>query len=177
MAKWAANAPKIGTWLNRMMIRLVDAETEGTVDHAHLVYPSPRELRFNEMEYNIPAESWHKCFAEIVELYNQPDFPVLFPIECRWVKRDDFWLSPASGRDSAYIAVHQVAGHDYKEPFAKIETIFRKYDGRPHWGKLNTMSREEAWQTYPKMADFSELRAKLDPYSMFCNDYVARMIG
>ena len=96
MAKWSANAPKIGTWLNRMMIRLVDVETEGTVDHAHLVYPSPRELRFNEMEYNIPAESWHKCFAEIVELYNQPDFPVLFPIECRWVKRDDFWLSPAT---------------------------------------------------------------------------------
>ncbi|NET74078.1 MAG: FAD-binding oxidoreductase, partial [Sphaerospermopsis sp. SIO1G2] len=177
LARWSASAPAVGKWLNRAIVSLVDAETEGTVDHAHRVYPSPRELRFNEMEYSIPAESWPDCFAEIVERYNQPDFPVLFPIECRWVKGDDIWLSPANGRDSAYIAVHQVAGHEYKEPFAQIEAIFRRYNGRPHWGKLNTMSREDAWETYPKMADFASLRAKLDPHKMFCNEYVARMVG
>ncbi|MEM8863271.1 MAG: D-arabinono-1,4-lactone oxidase, partial [Chloroflexota bacterium] len=175
--KLAARFPKIGREINRAVMSLVDTETDGSVDYAHRVFPSPRELRFNEMEYNIPAEHWEACFSEIVDLYNQPDFNIFFPIECRWVKGDNIWLSPAYQRDSAYIAVHQVAGSPYKEAFAQIEAIFRKYDGRPHWGKLNTMSREEAWQKYLKLKDFAELRAQLDPDGVFCNDYVAHMIG
>ncbi|MEM9776893.1 MAG: D-arabinono-1,4-lactone oxidase [Chloroflexota bacterium] len=175
--KLAARFPKMGRQINQAVMALVDHETEGSADYAHLVFPSPRELRFNEMEYNIPAEHWKACFSEIVELYSQPGFNVFFPIECRWVKGDDIWLSPAYQRDSAYIAVHQVAGSPYEEAFAQIEAIFRKYDGRPHWGKLNTMSREEAWETYPKLKDFAELRDQLDPQGVFSNDYVSHMIG
>lgn len=51
------------------------------------------------------------------------------------MKRDDIWLSPAYGRDSAYIAVHMYKGMKYAAYFGEVEKIFLKYEGRPHWGK------------------------------------------
>lgn len=50
-------------------------------------------------------------------------------------EKDDIWLSPAYGRDSAYIAVHMYKGMKYAAYFGEVEKIFLKYEGRPHWGK------------------------------------------
>lgn len=167
--------PRLGPALNRFMMRLVDEKTDGHVNYAHNVFPSVRSLRFNEMEYNIPAENWSACYQEIVDLYNSPNFNIFFAIETRWAKQDEIWLSPAYQRESAYIAVHQIAGVPYKAQFARIEAIFRKYNGRPHWGKLNTMTKEEALANYPKLADFMALRTQLDPQGIFLNDYMKQM--
>ena len=37
---------------------------------------------------------------------------------------DDIWLSPAYGRDSAYIAVHMYKGMKYAAYFGEVEKIF-----------------------------------------------------
>ncbi len=176
--EWGARYPKLGAPLNRTLMRLANDEPTDVVDQSHIVYPSPRtRLRFYEMEYNIPADHWRPCFEALLALYDQPAFNIALPVECRWVKADDSWLSPAYRRDSAYIAVHQAVGAPYQAQFAKLEAMFRHFGGRPHWGKLNTMSREQAWKTYPKMRDFAALRDQIDPDERFCNDYLARMLA
>lgn len=174
---WAVGrrVPSLGPGLNKMLMKFISEDTLGEVNWAHKVFPSPRETRFNEMEYNIPAEHWRSCFDELRAMYE--DFDVFFPVESRWAKGDKIWLSPAHERDSAYIAVHQLMGSPYKSEFAKLEAIFRKYDGRPHWGKLNTMTREQARTLYPRFDDFAELRQALDPGGMFLNKYLRDMFS
>ncbi|HEV2405471.1 MAG TPA: D-arabinono-1,4-lactone oxidase, partial [Ktedonobacterales bacterium] len=147
------------------------------VDWSHRVYATPRAVRFQEMEYNIPADQFPAALAEIRETIARERFRVHFPIECRFVRADDIWLSPAYGRDSAYLAVHMYRGMPYKAYFQAMEAIFRRHNGRPHWGKMHTRGASELAALYPHWEDFRRVRAALDPDGLFLNDYLRRLLA
>ena len=142
---------------------------------SHQVFATPRYVKFQEMEYNIPAEHFQDVLLEIEKTILEKKFRVHFPIECRWVKADDIWLSPAYGRDSAYLAVHMYKGMPYQEYFAAMEAIFKKYDGRPHWGKMNRLQAQDAEARYPKWPDFQKIREDLDPKGVFLNPHLKKL--
>ena len=147
--------------------------SKGTyVDHSHLIFATPRLVRFYEMEYNVPQEAFINVLKEIEECINRNKFKVHFPVECRWVKADDISISPASGRDSAYIAIHMYKGMEYKPYFEAIEKIFKKYNGRPHYGKMNTFSQVDFARLYPNWQQFNALRQQMDPEGLFLNKYL-----
>ena len=102
---------------------------------------------------------------------------VHFPVEFRLVKADDIWLSPASGRDSAYIAVHMYRGMPYRAYFDGVEAIFRNHGGRPHWGKMHTRTAAELEALYPEWGRFHEVRRRLDPRGLFLNPYLRALFG
>ena len=102
-----------------------------------------------------------------------PRFPLVF----RTVAADDIWLSPFNGRDSATITVHQYAKLDYKPLFDLCEAIFRRYGGRPHWGKIHTATRAELASFYPHFESFCDLRRQLDPAGKFLNDQLGPLFG
>ena len=147
------------------------------VDYSHRLYTTPRAVRFQEMEYNMPVERFAEVMGEIERRITKGKFRVNFPLECRFVKGDDIWLSPAYGRDSAYIAAHMFKGMPYREYFAALEEIFQRYDGRPHWGKLHTLTAATLSQRYPHWDDFRRVRAALDPNGVFLNDYLRTLLG
>ena len=97
---------------------------------------------------------------------------VFFPIEVRFIKADDIWLSPFYQRDTCSIAVHRYFDEDFTPFFKTIEPILRKYQGRPHWGKLNTLVAEDFRNLYPRWNDFAEVRRELDPDGRFLNPYL-----
>ena len=142
------------------------------VDYSHRLFATPRMVRFQEMEYSLPADQFSSALAEIKSCIEEKRFNVHFPIECRFVRGDDIWLSPAYQRDSAYIAVHMYRGMPYQDYFHHIEAIFRRYQGRPHWGKLHTRTAAELAALYPKWEDFRRIRRSLDPTGLFLNDYL-----
>ena len=142
------------------------------VNYSHLLFSTPRVVRFQEMEYNIPAEHFSTVLAEIEACIQRERFEVHFPIECRFVHADDIWLSPAYQRDSAYIAVHMYQSMPYKSYFEHIEAIFQRYQGRPHWGKMHTQTAEGLATLYPHWHDFRRIRATLDPKGLFLNHYL-----
>ncbi len=144
---------------------------------SHRVFATPRLVRFLEMEYAIPADHAAGCLSEIRRYVEQERIRVHFPVELRFVKGDDVWLSPAFGRDSAYIAVHQYRGMPYAEYFEGVEAIFRNHGGRPHWGKLHTRSAPDLAALYPLWERFHEVRRRLDPASVFLNDHLRRLFG
>lgn len=144
----------------------------GYADFADHVFPSPRLVRFNEMEYAVPAEQGPDCIAEIRAWFRQTGTKVYFPIEYRLVAADDIWLSPFHGRDSATIAVHRLAGEDFKPYFAAMEAIFANHRGRPHWGKLHGLKAGQLAALYPAWDRFHDLRRRLDPKGLFLNDYL-----
>ena len=142
------------------------------VNYSHRIFSTPRVVRFQEMEYNIPAEHIQAVLREIQACIELHRFNVHFPLECRFVREDDIWLSPAYQRTSAYVAVPMYRGMEYKEYFRHIEDIFRRYEGRPHWAKVHTQTAESLSQLYPCWNDFLHIRASLDPCGVFLNSYL-----
>lgn len=140
-------------------------------------FPSPRNVRFNEMEYAVPREKGLDCLREIVEAIRGKRINTGFPIEYRTVAADDIWLSPFYKRDSATIAVHQYYKVDTAELFGTCEAIFRRYDGRPHWGKRHSRTAHELAEFYPEFERFRALRRELDPGAKFLNAYLRGLFG
>ena len=139
---------------------------------SHEIFPSPRTTRFNEMEYAVPFERGPQTIREVVAQIRKQKINTGFPIEYRTVAADDVWLSPFYQRKSATIAVHQYHRVDTSRLFNMCEGIFRSVQGRPHWGKRHTRTRDEFARIYPKFEDFRQLRQKLDPGMTFLNPHL-----
>lgn len=145
--------------------------------HSHKVYATQRLVKFHEMEYNIPSEAYNDVFKDIKKIVNSKKFDIHFPIENRWVKGDDVYMSPAYGRDSAYIACHVYNKKEYKAYFSALEEVFKAYNGRPHWGKMNTFTTQDIIKVYPKFDAFLIHRKEQDPENIFVNPYIKTLFG
>ena len=146
-------------------------------DVAHRVFTSPRRVRFKEMEYAVPFEAGMAALGEVRRLVDSHDWRISFPVEVRSVRGDDVPLSPATGRDSIYIAVHVNHRTDHTAYFTAVEQVMREHDGRPHWGKLHTQGADDLAPLYPELDAVSAWRDKLDPDRSFGNDYLTRVLG
>jgi FAD-linked oxidoreductase len=144
----------------------------GRVRWSHEIFPSPRTVRFNEMEYAVPFEKGPETVRKIAAEIRKRRINTGFPIEYRTVAPDDVWLSPFYERQSATIAVHQYFRVNTSRLFDMCESIFRSVEGRPHWGKRHTRTREEFEELYPKFDAFRALRQKLDPQGKFLNPHL-----
>lgn len=174
---FAADTARQHPWTNAWWQRLVGAFVSDSVrvGRSYEVFPSPRTVGFNEMEYSVPADRGLECFQEVLELMRKHEVNVFFPIEFRYIAADDCWMSPFYQRASAAISIHQYHKQDYKPFFKLIEPIFWKYQGRPHWGKIHNLGARELRQLYPRFDDFQRLRARVDPEQRFLNDFARKL--
>ena len=85
--------------------------------------------------------------------------------------------SPATGRDTCYIAVHMYAGMPWETYFRAVEDALDEFDGRPHWGKRHFRTAETLAPRYPEWDRFADVRKRFDPDGVFVNDYTARVLG
>lgn len=151
--------------------------TPGRARWSHEAFPSDRNVRFNEMEYAVPAERGPDCIREVGAHMRKCGINFLFPLEYRYVAADDAWLSPFYKRDSVTISVHQYYRQPYDKLFASVEAIFARYEGRPHWGKLHSLAAADLAKLYPRWDDFQAVRRRLDPAGKFLNRYLRRILG
>ena len=142
---------------------------------AHLVRAHARFTRFREMEYTVPAVDGPACVREILDAIDRANLPLVFPIEVRYVKADDIWLSMFEGRDGCTISIHQFADEDQRPAFELVEPIFHRYGGRPHWGKMHSLGTAELRALYPRWDDFQRVRRTLDPDGRMLNPHLARL--
>lgn len=169
--RFPASIPKI----NDVTSRVLGAREY--VDRNYKVFASPRRVRFREMEYAVPAEALPQVLADIDRWIRVSGFTVAFPVEVRFAAADDLWLSTASGRDSAYVAVHQYHRRDHREYFDAVEAIARGVDGRPHWGKMHSRTAADLRPSYAHFDAFCAVRDKYDPARVFGNDYLRQVLG
>lgn len=146
-------------------------------DWSYKIYATQRRVRFMEMEYNIPYEAFSDAKKQLVKLINSKKFRIAFPVENRFVKADDIFLSPAQGRKSAYIAVHQYKGMEYEPYFRAVEEIMIAYDGRPHWGKMHFRKADYFEKMYPGWDRFLTVRKQCDPDGILLSDYLKELFG
>lgn len=162
--------PGAAAWISRLCASGISSVEK--VDWSHRVFPVPRWVKFQEMEYSVPAEKMQLVVTELMNMIRNHKIAVHFPLECRFVKGDDLWLSHAYGRDSAFISIHMYRGMKYREYFDRAQSIFLSHGGRPHWGKMHFLKASQFQNMYPRWAEFQAFRAQMDPHGIFLNTFL-----
>ncbi|HEY5756862.1 MAG TPA: FAD-binding protein, partial [Steroidobacter sp.] len=92
--------------------------------YSHEIIARERELKFEELEYFMPAEAGPACFAEVRRrILERHRKHVGWRVLYRLIAKDAGFLSPVYGRDSVAISLHQNASLAYQEYFDDIEAI------------------------------------------------------
>ncbi|MFD3454414.1 D-arabinono-1,4-lactone oxidase [Streptomyces sp. NPDC058691] len=168
-------APSLIPGIAQVSSRALSARTY--TDIPYKVFTHPRRVRFVEMEYAVPRAAAVEALRELKSMVDSSALRISFPVEVRVAPADDIALSTASGRDSAYVAVHMYRGSRYQEYFTAVEEIMTGHQGRPHWGKIHTRDADWFAKVYPRFGEFTALRDRLDPDRLFRNDYLRRVLG
>jgi FAD-linked oxidoreductase len=172
---------RVGRLFPRLIPRLATIlPSSGRVEYVNVsyrIFSSKRLVKFYEMEYSIPLDALVPALREVMQMVDDRGFRISFPVEVRCTGSDDIPFSTSTGRRSAYIAVHMFKGSEYDEYFSAVETILRKYEGRPHWGKIHNLNANDISSLYPEYQRFIEVRNQLDPEGVFTNDYLRRVLG
>lgn len=99
--------------------------------------------------------------------------PLLQITEIRTMAGDAQWLSGAYGRPT--VGVH-FTWKDVPEVYTTlplIDDLLRPYGGRPHWGKLFSVSDQHPLRDrYPRWDDFLALREWCDPRAKLRNEFL-----
>jgi FAD/FMN-containing dehydrogenase len=164
-------------WLLEDLPPCSDEVRKDDTDWSFEIIPQQRGLKFDEMEYMLPAENFRECFAEvrerIKEIHRQR---VGWRVLCRTVAADEDFISPFYGRDTMTIALLQNNTLPHEEYFADLEPILRSYEGRPHWGKKHSLTANELRPLYPEYERFGAVRERMDPGGVFMNDYLRGLL-
>ena len=146
------------------------------VDWSYRIFPSERNIKFNECEFAIPYENGPDCVREIRELMRTKHHEVAWPIEYRTLGADDIDIGPAHGRETVTISIHQAAELPYLRFFTDAEAVFRNHRGRPHWGKWHSHKAKELRELYPRWDHFLAMRERIDPQGTFLNGYLREIL-
>jgi FAD-linked oxidoreductase len=171
---WLGKFPDLRRWTAG---KLIDPDlSEEAKNRSWKLLSTARPTRFNETECHVPREEGIACVREVIAALEKRN-EVFFPMEFRFVKADDAWLSPFYKRDSCSIAVHAAHGEAYDYLLSDIGPIFRKHGGRPHWGKLHNLGAKELAGLYPRWNDFLALRQQMDPKGRMLNQHLRSLFG
>lgn len=169
--------PALSGPLQRFFARAATLGQAERVGFSHEIFPSSRGVRFNELEYAVAAADGVDCIRELAEAIRRTRFAGVYPLEMRFIKADDGWLSPFYQRDSVSISVHQYHKQEYRRLFELAESVFRAYGGRPHWGKLHSLKASDLAELYPRFDAYREIRRRLDPKGKLLNRHLREIFG
>jgi len=141
------------------------------------ILPRKRDLKFDEMEYALPAANGLACFQAVRErIKKRHRKDVAWRVLVRNIAKDDNYISPHHGRDSISISLHHNAGLPFEQFFNDVEPIFIEYGGRPHWAKIHSLTARQLRPLYAEWNAFHRVRKALDPDDFFINDYLRKLL-
>jgi FAD-linked oxidoreductase len=167
--------PPLAPGLQRLLTAAITPSTRAAP--AHVIFPSERPTRFEEMEWEIPAAAGPDALRAAIAEVRRRRLPIIFPFEFRAVAADDIWLSPMQGRDCVSISFHQYAKMPWREAFAAVEAVFRETGGRPHWAKRHSLTAGDVLRLYPDAPRWIAQRRRADPHGKFLNTHLRELFG
>ncbi len=142
------------------------------VEWAPRIIAKTRDLRFDEMEYCMPAAAGPAAFRQVRKrMLERHRREVGWRTLYRTTAPDDAMLSPSYKRETSVLSVHHNASLPHEEFFADIEPILHDRYGRPHWGKKHNLRGSQLSRLYPEWEKFQKIRRELDPDGLFLTDY------
>ena len=168
-------APGWAPTLQRLLSRGMGSSTRAAP--AWSIFPSERDIRFEEMEGEIPAAAGPDALREAIAEVRRRRLPIIFPFEFRAVAGDDIWLSPMNAGPCVSISFHQYAKMPWAEAFAAVEAVFNAHGSRPHWAKRHTLTSADVLRLYPKAERWGEARRRADPTAKFMNRHLRELFA
>ncbi|KIJ47169.1 hypothetical protein M422DRAFT_226339 [Sphaerobolus stellatus SS14] len=159
------------------------SRSDEVVDTSHKIFNLDCRYPQYTIEWAIPYENSKDCLRDLGdwldrEISSPHGIRPHFPIEIRFSKEDDIWLSPSYGRKTTWIGLVQYKPYNspvpYRRYFQGFADIAQKYNGRPHWAKDHTFRSDGLRQLYPRFDDFMRLIKQVDPHGIFRNEYIRR---
>lgn len=152
----------------------VVGEVGSRIGRAHLVYPDVScddQATFDELEYMVPANEARDAFQAVRTLMRERFPHEHSPIQIRWQRADNAFLSAHYHRDTASVSVSGYLGTDYQPFLRAVDNELQQFDARPHWGKTHFLTAERIQDLYPALGEFLGLREQLDPDAVFVNQH------
>lgn len=145
---------------------------------AYCIYPDgTTDAEFHELEYMVPSNDAREAVLMMRDLMVKRFPDEISPLQVRWQKGDQGWLSGQYKRDSTSLSVSGEIGRNY-EPFLRaVDGALAAYGARPHWGKLHFLDKERARAIYPRFDAFNEIRQAMDPRGLFLNPHLSQIFG
>ncbi len=171
-------------WLIPPVIKIysVVAPMASVVDKSYRLLSPDDEGHYIEEEIAVPFERFKEALATtraIIDKYSAMKKRMVAVILLRFTDADPWGLlSPACGRKTAYISLITIAKKGYRELFDEIETALYQYSGRPHWGKVHSLTKEKAAELYgDNYRRFLEAKNELDPDGQFMNEECGKLFN
>lgn len=145
-------------------------------DLAPRVFTQNRTVHYNSMEYAFDLNRFEQVMADVRKHLNSAVEQSGFPLIITTSAADNIPLSPAFERETFYITARSYWRQPFESYFATLEEVFRRHDGRPHWGQLHTLDAVELAELYPRFDEFVKIRERLDPQGVFLNPYLEKVL-
>lgn len=141
-----------------------------------LMLSTPMPVRHRETEAAVPMARAGEAVERTLRAVETDRLVVNFPLEIRFVRGDDSWMSPAYGADTCQIGAY-CWGPRAPAYFAAFWREMRALGARPHWGKELDHTAAEVRALWPRAGEFLALRDQLDPDRVFGSAFHARTLG
>ncbi|MFT4272941.1 MAG: D-arabinono-1,4-lactone oxidase [Pantoea sp.] len=153
-------------------------EINRRTDQAWRIYPDgTTESKFHELEYMVDAGDARAAVQALQQLMLTQFPDAQSPLQVRWQKADQGFLSAQSGRDTTSLSVSGEIGKNYLPFLRAVDSTLAEFQARPHWGKLHFLSRQRVAQLYPDFNRFVQLRREMDPHNLFLNPHLAPLFS
>ncbi|MFI9154154.1 D-arabinono-1,4-lactone oxidase [Streptomyces sp. NPDC053367] len=178
-----ATAGLVGRIDQRSVRRIMTAQLgggSGPADHVDVSYNAftfPQPVKFLSLEYALPFTASADAVRHVHEDVKRFGLRTPYSITVRFGAGDELLLSPAQGRTTTYVNITVPRTVGYTELLRTFEAVLLEHEGRPHWGKAHTATAEVVADRYPGWKAFQDIRAELDPRSLFTSDYLRRVLG
>lgn len=146
-------------------------------DRAYNIYAGGYMIPFHELEYYVPAEQGLEAVKAVQNLLQTTHKDQKYPLEVRWVKGDEGYISPFYKRDTTVLSVSGAPGTNYWPYLRDLDALLEDFDARPHWGKIHFMTRERMQRHFPEYDTFVQVRKEFDPNGVFLNDHTRALVG
>ncbi len=172
--------PRFTATANKILYRLFFTSVK---EHSGSLYDATvtkkRGQTMELAEWTIPYTKFQDLFVDLKEMLESPKNKgyVHVPMDVRFIKKDNAWLSYAADEDMVTIGCvcrNSAKAHVY-EAFDAVEKVFLKHSGKPHWAKHFKAGYNELSKLYSKWDDFATLREKMDPNGKFLNGYLSKL--
>ncbi|CAL1541329.1 unnamed protein product [Lymnaea stagnalis] len=173
--------PSLVPSINRLYFKLFCSSSVERIDRSDKIFNFNCLFKQYVMEWSIPRNKVGVVLWELKEWIEKNRFPAHFPVEVRFVKGDNIYLSPCYDQDSCYINIimyrpfNTLVSHETY--WNEYQSIVAKHGGRPHWAKDHNFTGTEFIKLYPKWNEFCAIREKMDPNGMFLNANLERVFN
>jgi FAD-linked oxidoreductase len=171
-----AAVPMLTPPLQKLIMRLA-GKSSRRIGPAYEIFPSERNIRFEEMEYELPRAAGLPTLKAAMNHIRKRRLPITFPFEFRLAAGDDIWMSPFNAGPGASISFHQYAKMPWRSAFKEMEAVLADGAGRPHWAKRHTLTTADVHRLYPRASDFLAVRKTWDPTGKFANAHLTELFG